>query len=234
MFAFDRITAGYDETVVLRDVSLAVPPASAVALVGANGAGKTTLMRVALGLLRPRRGRVVLDGADITGWSADRTTAAGVCLIRDVPGIFPSLTVAENLTMFAGSSGRPERWEPAFEALPRLRGLLPRRAGTLSGGEQQALALARAYIQPPKVILLDEVSTGLAPALVDDIFALIGQLRTTGVALLLVEQYVTRALAVADYVYVLNRGRVTFAGEPAEVDTAAMLSWYLGFEEGPG
>jgi branched-chain amino acid transport system ATP-binding protein len=227
MLQLDSVVGGYGETTVLRDVSLTVPEASVVALLGANGAGKTTLMRVASGELRPRAGRVLMDERDISSAAPFQRWKLGVCHIPEGRAVFPGLTVRENLVTFA--KGRAEdALARATEAFPVLGQRMAQRAGTLSGGEQQMLALARAYVTEPRVVLLDEVSMGLAPKIVDDIFAFIGLLARTGASLLLVEQYVTRALEMADHVYVLNRGRVTFSGPPSDLDEENVLAGYLG------
>jgi branched-chain amino acid transport system ATP-binding protein len=228
MFELRNVTAGYGETMVLRNVSLSVPPQSVVALLGPNGAGKTTLLRVASGLLRPRTGRLRMDGADVTGRRTHQLAAAGICHVPEGRGIFPSLTVRENLIMQARPGGEEAAIERAGRAFPILTDRLAQVAGTMSGGEQQMLALARTYLTGPKVVLLDEVSMGLAPRVVDAIFEFLDRLRSEGASLLLVEQYITRALAMADYVYLLQRGRVAFAGEPAEVDGERVFAQYLG------
>jgi branched-chain amino acid transport system ATP-binding protein len=201
-----------------------------VALLGANGAGKTTVMRVASGELRPRSGRVVMDGQDISTAPPFRRWKLGVCHIPEGRAVFPGLTVRENLVTFA-KGGADEALDRATEAFPVLARRMAQRAGTLSGGEQQMLALARAYVTEPRVVLLDEVSMGLAPKVVDDIFAFIGLLARTGASLLLVEQYVSRALELADHVYVMSRGRVTFSGPPGELDEENVLAGYLGSGE---
>jgi branched-chain amino acid transport system ATP-binding protein len=227
MLALESVVGGYGETTVLRDVSLAVPDGSVVALLGANGAGKTTVMRVASGELHPRAGRVVMDGRDISSAAPFQRWKLGVCHIPEGRAVFPGLTVRENLVAFA--KGRMEAaLDRATEAFPVLSQRMTQRAGTLSGGEQQMLALARAYVTEPRVVLLDEVSMGLAPKVVDDIFAFIGLLARTGASLLLVEQYVSRALELADHVYVLSRGRVTFNGSPSELDEENVVAGYLG------
>jgi branched-chain amino acid transport system ATP-binding protein len=231
MLELAGITAGYGQQVVLRDVSLVVPDRAVVALLGPNGAGKTTLLRVASGLLRPERGRVLVDGADATGAPAHRLAALGVCHVPEGRGIYPTLSVRDNLRLQAPASMDASAASVAAERFPRLGERLTQRAGTLSGGEQQMLAMARAYLASPAVLLLDEVSLGLAPKVVDEIFQHLRLLAGQGVAMLLVEQYVTRALELADYVYILNRGRVRFAGEPRELGEAQVLASYLG-EEG--
>jgi branched-chain amino acid transport system ATP-binding protein len=233
MFQLDNIVAGYAETTVLRGVSLTVPDSSVVALLGANGAGKTTLLRVASGLLRPTAGRMTLDGVDVTGHRPHQLAARGVCHVPEGRGIFPSLTVRENLSLQAGGGGK-DALERVVEAFPRLGERLTQTAGTLSGGEQQMLALARSYIADPQVMLLDEVSIGLAPKIVDEIFQFLGRVAHEGASLLLVEQYVTRALALADYVYLMNRGQIAYRGEPSELEDEDVFARYLGTEVGAG
>ena len=225
------VTAGYGDFTVLRDVSLTVPDGAAVALIGANGAGKTTLLRVASGLLAPDRGRISVDGVDCTGQPPTAMLRRGVCHVPEGRGIFPSLTVAENLRVFVRDGAETDGFARAVRAFPKLGDRLDQPAGTMSGGEQQMLALARAYVQQPRAVLLDEVSMGLAPRIVDDIFRFLDTLRADGAALLLVEQYVAKALQIADYVYVLSRGRIVFAGEPAELRSEDVYARYLGDQQ---
>jgi branched-chain amino acid transport system ATP-binding protein len=228
MLELRGIRASYGETVVLRDVDLAVPETGIVALIGPNGAGKTTLLRVASGLLSPDAGQVLLDGEDVTGWPPHRLAALGMCHVPEGRGIYRSLTVEENLRLQARPGTEEEAMQRAAEAFPALLERRAQPAGTLSGGEQQMLALTRAYLRRPRLILLDEVSMGLAPRIVDEIFAFLSRLAAEGTALLLVEQYVTRALAMADFVFLLNRGHVRFAGEPSEVADEDVFARYLG------
>ncbi len=228
MLVLRDVTAGYGPTTVLRRVNLIVPPGSVVALLGPNGAGKTTLLRAASGLLAPRSGSVLIDGHDVTGADPDRLMRRGVCHIPEGRGIFRSLTVRENLITFSRPGEEDRALSSAAEAFPRLGERMGQIAGTMSGGEQQMLALARAYVQNPRFVLLDEVSMGLAPKIVDEVFEFLERLAARGCALLLVEQYVTRALAVADYVYLLNKGEVVFAGEPDEIDADALAEQYVG------
>src|SRR3954452_9259413 len=209
MFELRDVTAGYGDSTVLRDVTLAVPDGSIVALLGPNGAGKTTLLRVASGLLVPSSGDVMLDDVPLQGDAPNTLARRGVCHIPEGRGIFRSLSVRENLEL---QSLRPDGVESATAVFPRLGERLGQIAGTMSGGEQQMLALARAYVQRPKVVLLDEVSMGLPPKVIDEIFEFLLALAAEGVSLLLVEQYVTRALAAPDWVYLLNGGEVVFAG----------------------
>ena len=228
MLILDGIVAGYGATTVLRDVSLTVPDHSVVALLGANGAGKTTLLRVASGLIPSTSGRITLDGQDLTHRSPHELVSAGICHVPEGRGVFPNLTVRENLLIQARGGEKDEALDRATTAFPRLGERLGQVARTMSGGEQQMLALARTYVQRPKVVLLDEVSMGLAPKVVDEIFAFFHLLRDEGVSLLLVEQYVVRALEVADVVYLLGRGEVAFAGDPGELDGEDVFSQYVG------
>jgi branched-chain amino acid transport system ATP-binding protein len=232
MFTLHDVCAGYGGTRVLRDVNLTVPPGSVVALLGANGAGKTTLLRVASGLLRPTSGRVTLNDRDVTPLRPFELVSAGVCHVPEGRGVFPNLTVRDNLTLQSPHGRESESIERAVSAFPRLGERLSQLAGTMSGGEQQMLALARTYVQTPKVALLDEVSMGLAPKIVDEIFEFLSLLRSQGSSLLLVEQYVTRALAIADYVYLLHRGEISFAGEPSELEDEDVFAQYLGADVG--
>ncbi|HYH49870.1 MAG TPA: ABC transporter ATP-binding protein [Acidimicrobiia bacterium] len=231
-FRIEGLTAGYGGVTVLRDVTLTVPARSVTALLGPNGAGKTTLLRVASGLLRPRSGRLYLGPTEVSGWPSEKLAAAGICHVPEGRGIFPGLTVRENLVLQARPGTERDSAEKAVEAFPILGDRMSQLAGTMSGGQQQMLALARAYVSDPQVVLLDEVSMGLAPAIVDEIFEFLHRLAAQGAALLLVEQYVTRALASADYVYLLNKGQVSFAGEPNELDDEAVFRSYLGAEVG--
>jgi branched-chain amino acid transport system ATP-binding protein len=222
------ISAGYGDTPVLRDVSLWVPPRSVVALLGPNGVGKTTLLRVASGLLAPSSGRIRLDGRDLTGKPPYTLARHGVCHVPEGRGVFPNLTVRDNILIQAAGGDVDEAVEAVISAFPVLGQKLGQKAGSLSGGQQQMLALAHAYVTDPAYVLLDEVSMGLAPVVVDEIFEFLGELAASGCALLLVEQYVTRALELADYVYLMNRGRTEFAGEPGELDGARLMEQYLG------
>lgn len=223
----DAVTAGYGDTTVLRDVSLTVPAGRVVALLGPNGAGKTTTLGAASGLVAPTAGQVRIDGTDVTGFRPHRLAELGLCHVTETGAIFPELTVADNLRMFARPGDERRAVERTVEALPRLGERLGQIAGTLSGGEQRMLALARVYGRQPAVVLVDEISLGLAPMLVDEIFSFLTRLAADGTGLLVVEQYVGKVLALADLVYVLVRGRITFAGEPSEVSGTDLLERYL-------
>jgi branched-chain amino acid transport system ATP-binding protein len=209
LLEMESVTAGYGETTVLREASCSVPAGAIVALIGANGAGKSTLLRVASGVLAPQSGRLRVDGPDGRA-------------------VFPSLTVRENLRLFARRGEESAGVARATEAFPRLTERLNQVVGTMSGGEQQMVALARAYIQKPSVVLVDEPSMGLAPMVVDEIFEFLRQMSAEGCSLLIVEQFVTKVLAIAHYVYVLQKGCVAFAGEPAELQHGDLLRRYLG------
>lgn len=230
MFQLDHIVAGYGDSTVLRGASVAVPPGRVVALLGPNGAGKTTLLKVASGLKRPMAGDVYIDGQCMTGQPADAYARAGVCHIPEGRGIFRSMTVRDNLLLQSPPGLEAESLERAVDVFPRLGERLSQVAGTLSGGEQQMLALTRAYVSNPSIVLLDEVSLGLAPRIVDEIFEFLRRIAGSGTSLLLVEQYVSRALGIADFVFLLNQGEVVFAGETGEVDENRVFSAYTGVD----
>jgi branched-chain amino acid transport system ATP-binding protein len=229
-FTMRSVSAGYGATTVLRDVSLTVPDGTVVTLLGPNGAGKTTLLRTACGSLSPSKGEIEVDGRSMTGRPVYQYARVGICHVPEGRGLFRTLTVRENLRLQAPRGRETECIERAATVLPALGRRLDQVAGTLSGGEQQMLALARAYISEPTLVFLDEVSMGLAPKIVDEIFSFLDTLRSCGAALLLVEQYVQRALQIADYVYILNKGTIAFAGEPGELDADEVFRTYVGAE----
>ena len=227
------LVVNYGRTQAVRGVSLVVPPGQVVALIGANGAGKTTIMRTISGLLRPRSGRVRFDGADITGWKAHRIAAAGLLQVPEGRQCFAELTVAENLAL--GAYLVPERAEIArrqdavLTRFPRLAERLQQLAGSLSGGEQQMLAIGRALMGAPRLLLLDEPSMGLAPLFVDEIFGIVASLKREGTTILLVEQNASAALEIADEAYVLETGRVVLSGAASVVaEDAGVVAAYLG------
>jgi branched-chain amino acid transport system ATP-binding protein len=222
------VKAGYGASAVLHDVSISVPRSSVVALLGPNGAGKTTTLRVAAGLLRPASGAVVIGGKEAGRAAPFRRARQGVCLIPEGRGIFRSLTVRENLELLIPPWRKDASIDPAVQAFPILGERLSQVAGSLSGGQQQQLALARAFLAAPDVVLLDEVSMGLAPVIVDQIFESLKLLTSTGAALVLVEQYVSRALEMADTAYLMARGTVAWSGPAATLDTDAITRAYLG------
>jgi len=209
----DDIHTYYGESHVLHGVSLRVSPGEAVALLGRNGAGKTTLIRSVVGFTPPRRGRVLWEGASIGGWAPHRIARRGVGLVPQGRRIFSPLTVRENLLLGARHHG----WtlERVFELFPRLRQRQDQMGGTLSGGEQQMLAIARALLTNGRLLLLDEPSEGLAPAVVREIGRIAELLKGRGLSILLVEQNYHLALHVADRVYVMNKGQIVWNGAPA-------------------
>ncbi|WP_067428846.1 ABC transporter ATP-binding protein [Nocardioides jensenii] len=222
------LAGGYGDTQVLRGVELAVQPGTVTALLGANGAGKTTLLKTIAGTLRPHAGSVSVGGVDVTAQKAHTRARAGVCMIPEGRGIFPNLTVAENLRMATPPWRKGEPYDPALEAFPALAERLHQRAGSMSGGQQQMLALSRCFLSQPDVVLLDEVSMGLAPKVIDEIFESLRQLAERGVALLVVEQYVHRALEMADFVHLMSRGSIGFSGTPDQIDEEQLQREYLG------
>jgi branched-chain amino acid transport system ATP-binding protein len=222
------LTGGYGGVTVLRDVSVTVPDAAVVAMVGPNGAGKSTTLKMASGLLRPHTGRVLLDGKDVTRSGPASRARAGMCHLIEGRGIFPSLTVRENVVLFSPKGKEAESFEQAVAAFPILGQRRHQQAGTMSGGEQQMLALTRAYLSGAKLVLVDEASLGLAPLVVDAIFEFLGQLAGRNMSLLLVEQYVNRALALADSVYVMNKGEIVFTGASSELNEEKLFALYAG------
>jgi branched-chain amino acid transport system ATP-binding protein len=221
------VSAGYGQTTVVRDIDLQVAAGEVLALFGPNGAGKTTLLRVGAGLLRPQRGTVCIGGEDVTARPPHARARRGLCMVPEGRGIFPALTVRENLRLqvppwLVG----PDLARP-LGAFPILGQRMNQRAGSMSGGEQQMLALARCWLAQPTCVLLDEVSMGLAPRVVDEIYAGLRQLAAGGVALLIVEQHVSRALALADRIHVLDRGRTTLRQPAASIDRDALVRGYL-------
>jgi branched-chain amino acid transport system ATP-binding protein len=228
------LAVAYGRTEAVRGIDLHVGEGQVVTLIGANGAGKTTVLRTLSGLLRPRDGRVLLDGADITGMAPHRVAARGMVQVPEGRQIFSELTVAENLTLGGWTAGAPDarrQRERVLARFPRLRERLPQPAGSLSGGEQQMLAMGRALMASPRLLLLDEPSMGLAPLFIEEIFALIAELKADGVTILLVEQNASAALEVADTAYVLELGRITLSGPAAEVArNPAVAAAYLGGE----
>lgn len=216
------VSAGYGPFRALFDVSLQVADGGALALVGPNGAGKTTVARVASGLVRPNGGEVLLDGIDVTRWPAHRFARAGIAHATEGRSVFASLTVQENLllcrTKGDGRHGGQQRIEHAYELFPRLGERRRQLAGTLSGGEQRMLSLARVLALSPRVLIADELSLGLAPVIVNDVYAILRRIRAHGTALLIIEQQVDHALALADEAVVLDRGEVTYHGSAGAGD----------------
>ncbi len=234
LLAIDQVSINYGAVKAVRNVSVEVAPGEVVALLGANGAGKSTLLRCISGLLRPRTGQVLLAGKPIHRLPPARIVRLGIAHCPEGRRLFGSLTVAENLRL--GAVGRADRSDVdadrtrMFELFPVLRERMKQTAGTLSGGEQQMLALARALMSRPSVLLLDEPSLGLAPLLVRSIFAKLAELKSQQVTMLLVEQNITAALDLADRAYVLRTGEVSLAGTAAalKADIDQVAAAYLG------
>ncbi|HXG42212.1 MAG TPA: ABC transporter ATP-binding protein [Dehalococcoidia bacterium] len=214
-----ELVAGYGEVEVLHGVSLRVAEGEMVAVIGPNGAGKSTLMKAIVGLVPPRAGRVLLRGQDITGLPAEQVVARGVCYVPQADNVFPSLTVRENLEMGAYLVPKQARarMERAFALFPELAHRRHERAGRLSGGQRQMLALARALMLEPQVLLLDEPSAGLAPRMVELVFAKVREINATGTAVLMVEQNAREALKLAHRAYVLAMGQNRLEGAAQEL-----------------
>ena len=216
----DHVSAGYGPFRALFDVKLTVEPGEAVALLGPNGVGKTTVARVATGLIAPTEGRVVVDGDDMTGAPVHRFRRAGIIHAPEGRSVFATLTVEENLTLsFRASRGRkevPDALERAFGLFPAIGNRRKQVAGTLSGGEQRMLAMARVLVEEPKLLVADELSLGLAPIIVDEVYASLDRLRAAGTALLIVEQHVGHALDLCDRVLLLDHGSITWEGPSSE------------------
>ena len=220
MLKIAGLDAGYDEAQVLWDLALEVKTGEIVALVGANGAGKSTLLAVISGLLAPQRGSIQFDGSEIGGWRADRIVAAGISHVPQGRRLFGGLTVTENLLMgaFSRSNGKTSgELDRIFSLFPHLRERADQRAGTLSGGEQQMCAIGRALMARPRLLLVDELSLGLAPIVVEQLIGVVEMLRREGMTILLVEQDVQVALETADRGYVIENGRVTLHGPARDV-----------------
>ena len=223
------VHAGYGRIEVLHGVTFAVPAGSVYALLGPNGGGKSTTLQVIAGRLRPSSGCVHIAGSHVNGARPDGLARAGVSSIPEGRGIFPNLTVEENLRMWTYAAGLSpkEVQERAFTRFPRLKERRKQRAGTMSGGEQQMLAMSRALVAEPAVLLLDEISMGLAPIIVSELYELVRQLGREGITILLVEQFANTALAVADFAAVMTQGRIVAVGQPQDIEEHVSAA-YLG------
>jgi branched-chain amino acid transport system ATP-binding protein len=236
MLTVDGVCAGYGDLEVLHGLSFEVPQGSIVSLLGANGAGKTTLLRTISGLLRPHRGEVRLDGARIDRLAPERIVDLGISHVPQGRRVFPGLTVYENLRVAAtpararASAEREHGLERVYALFPRLRERRSQLAWSLSGGEQQMLAVGRALVGRPRAILLDEPSLGLAPVVVEELFdSIVESQRGEGLTILLVEQNAYQALRISDHAHIMERGRITLSGVPAELrDDPAVQAAYIG------
>ncbi len=225
------LSAGYGGLAVVRDLTLDVAAGEVVALLGPNGAGKTTTLLSISGLLKPMSGKVEFLGSDVVGMRSDRLVRMGLVQVPDDRGLFPGLTVGEHLAMAVGRADRADAAARVSEWFPALEALHGRRAGLLSGGEQQMLALAQALLRRPKLLMIDEMSLGLAPIVVESLLPIVTRVAAeTNCGVLLVEQHASMALQIADRAVLLNHGDVVVSGSAAELssDWDSLLSGYLG------
>lgn len=223
----------YGAIKALRGISFKIESSQVVSLIGANGAGKSTTLNTISGLLKPRQGRIIFDGNDITGWRSDRITALGLVQVPEGRQVIAPMTVMENLML--GAYRRTDResidadMEQIFKRFTRLNERRHQKAGSMSGGEQQMLAVGRAMMARPRLLMLDEPSMGLAPLLVNEVFQIIADIKARGIPILLVEQNARKALQIADYAYVLERGVIVKEGAAkALAEDAEIISTYLG------
>lgn len=232
LLTIEGLRSGYGAVEVLRGVDLRIAPGELVALLGSNGAGKTTLNAVVSGLVPTWAGRVVFDGHDLTGTHYRRVVQAGLIQVPEGRKVFPNLSVLDNLELGAFTRARERRadnLQRVFDTFPRLRERQDQLAGTMSGGEQQMLAIGRGLMAEPKLLILDEPSLGLSPLLVEEMFTLIAHLRASGLAVLLVEQNVGQSLEIADRAYVMENGSIRFSGTASELLASDTLRQaYLG------
>ena len=233
MLRVEDINVYYGAIHAIKGISLEVNDGEIVALIGSNGAGKSTTLRTISGLMTPKTGRIMYDGEDITGVPAHKIVGKGLCQVPEGRHVFANLTVLENLELGAylrtDKEGIAKDMEMVFEKFPRLLERKNQLSGTLSGGEQQMLAMARALMSRPKLLLLDEPSMGLAPLLIKEIFNIIKEINASGTTVLLVEQNANMALSIADKAYVLETGRITLSGTAAELASSEEVrKAYLG------
>lgn len=233
LLEIQNVSSGYGEVQILWDVSLKLEPGKLTALVGSNGVGKTTLLRTVMGLIKPWQGSISVDGRDVTRISPHSKATQGIVLVPEGRQLFTEMSVYENLEMGAfakrAKAHFQENLAKVYDLFPRIEERSDQKAGTLSGGEQQMLAVARGLMAQPEILMFDELSLGLAPFLVLNIFEILQKLKTEGLTMLLVEQNVQMALAVSDYAYVLSEGRVEIEGEAAEVHRMEQVrEAYLG------
>jgi len=231
------VATAYGKIEALKGVSLSVERGRITCLLGPNGAGKTTLMYTIAGILQPRRGSIRLDGEEIAGLASSRIVARGLALVPENRLVFPQMSVRENLQAGAyqrrDSAAVAEDIERMYARFPRLQERREQLAGTLSGGEQQMLAVARALMSRPRILLMDEPSLGLAPMIVEEVFSIIETLNRDGVTIFLVEQNAHMALKVANHFYLMEQGRVTFSGEPGKLaEDEVIQRAYLGTKRG--
>jgi branched-chain amino acid transport system ATP-binding protein len=232
MLEVAALEAGYDDALIVRGADLVVEREQIIAIVGPNGAGKSTLLKAVYGLIRPRGGSVRFEGEDVTGARPDKLTRRGMNLVPQTENVFPTLTVAENLHVGALVVPREERKAETarvLELFPLLAERRRQRAGSLSGGQRKLVALARALVARPRLLLLDEPSAGLSPIAIDLVFEKLVEIRSLGIAVVMVEQNARRALALADVGYVLDTGRNAYSGPGKQLlDDPRVVELYLG------
>lgn len=233
MLKADNLSIAYGKTVVVHCVSFEVKRGSVVTIVGANGAGKSTILNTIVGLHRAKEGRVLYKGEDITKTAAHKLVKKGIRLVPEGRQIFAEHTVEENMLLGAHVERKSKKIrdlkDEMFERFPRLKERRSQRGGTLSGGEQQMLAIARALMSEPDLLILDEPSLGLAPIVTEEVFRLLTEIKEVGVTILLVEQMVDKALGISDYAYILETGKIVFSGTREEVKNSdGIVKAYLG------
>lgn len=232
MLKIENLTVGYDDLIILRQISLEIEQGQIVALIGANGAGKTTTLRTISGLLQARSGQILFKGEPIHNWPSHKIVKSGLIQVPEGRHLFRDMTVLENLelgTYRRGKKDRSQMLEQVFSYFPKLEERKSQRAGTLSGGERQMLAVGRALMAQPRLLMLDEPSLGLAPLIVRDIFRIIQQIRDAGTTILIVEQNAVQTLAMADWGYVLENGEIVLGGTGAELlENEQIRVAYLG------
>ncbi len=232
MLQIENLSVGYEDLVVLRDLSMKIEPGQIVALIGANGAGKTTTLKKVSGLLRARQGQIFFEGQAIHSWPSHKIVSAGLIQVPEGRHLFLDMTVLENLELGAyrrGKNGKSQMLERVLGFFPKLDERKSQRAGTLSGGERQMLAIGRALMAQPRLLMLDEPSLGLAPLIVLDIFKIIQEVRDAGTTVLIVEQNAMQTLGMADWGYVLENGEIVLGGTGAELlENEQIRTAYLG------
>jgi branched-chain amino acid transport system ATP-binding protein len=232
LLKIESLSVGYEDLVVVRQISLEIKQGQIVALIGANGAGKTTTLKTVSGLLRAREGQILFEGEPIHTWPSHKIVASGLIQVPEGRHLFLDMTVAENLELGAFRRGKKDRnqvLKHVYELFPKLEERKGQFAGTLSGGERQMLALGRALMAQPRLLMLDEPSLGLAPLIVLDIFKIIQDIRDAGTTVLIVEQNAVQTLAMADWGYVLENGEVVLGGTGAELlEDEQIRMAYLG------
>jgi branched-chain amino acid transport system ATP-binding protein len=232
LLKIEDLTVGYDDLIILRQMSLEIEQGQIVALIGANGAGKTTTLRTISGLLRAKAGRILFEGKPIHSWPSHRIVKSGLIQVPEGRHLFRDMTVLENLelgTYRRGKADRAQTLEKVFGFFPKLEERKGQRAGTLSGGERQMLAVGRALMAQPRLLMLDEPSLGLAPLIVRDIFRIIQEIRDAGTTILIVEQNAVQTLGMADWGYVLENGEIVLGGTGSELlENEQIRVAYLG------